>query len=130
MIIFRTVIHGHVIELRRTDFSSEEVLVNGRTASHRPWWSILPSSHHFDLPDESGRTRHVEVSARDLSLGKLRMFVLVDGAERARVPPLDARKPPELCVNCGYALSDLPAENSEIRCPECGRHTPEKLVRG
>jgi Zn finger protein HypA/HybF involved in hydrogenase expression len=48
--------------------------------------------------------------------------ISVDGVERCRLEPVDPKKPPSVCHNCGYSLHGLPVENSEVRCPECGRH--------
>lgn len=132
MLIFRAAIHGQLIELRRTDhLGAEEVLLNGRPVSHRAWWSLRPSSHHFDIVDESGRARHVEAAVRDISklgLGSLRLFVMVDGLERARVEAEDLSRPVGACANCGYQLAGLPAEGGEVRCPECGRHPPAVFI--
>lgn len=33
-----------------------------------------------------------------------------------------------VCPRRGYALKWLEAENGEIKCPECGRHTPHELL--
>lgn len=126
MNIYRTVIHGHVIEARRSEWASESILLDGRIVSRKPWAGLLRTSHHFDITDERGESRHVEVRWIDISklgLGKYRVLVIVDGMERCRLEPVDLSKPPDACANCGYALKGLPVQNGEVRCPECGRHS-------
>lgn len=132
MRIFRTEIHGHLVEIRHGDFGSEEVLVNGRSISRKPFagWVAL-TSHHFDLADAHGNTRHVEtkVFAPSAGLGlSFRVRVMVDGVERAILMPEGKNSRSGLCANCGYPLSGLAPENGEVRCPECGRHTPAAFV--
>lgn len=125
MKIFRCEIHGHRIEFRLGDWGGEQVLVDGRVVSSRSFWTAR-RSHFFDITDERGKARYVEVrrfDASKLGLGKYRAIVQVDGVERARLEPIDLTRPPDTCPNCGYSLAGLPAENSEIRCPECGRHS-------
>lgn len=132
MRIFRTEIHGHLIEIRHGDFGSEEVLVNGRSISRKPFAGWLPlTSHHFDLPIAEGGTRHVEVKVYAPSAGlglSFRVRVLVDGVERAILTPEGKNARAGKCTNCGYTLAGLAPENGEVRCPECGRHTPAAFV--
>lgn len=121
------ILHGRRLEVRLGDFGGEEVLLDGRIVAKDPYAGLSHPSHFFEIDDEQGRARHVEVKRRDLSklgLGKYRFFVLVDGVERARLEPVDPTTPPTICPNCGYDLAGLPIEADEVRCPECGRHQP------
>jgi hypothetical protein len=133
MRIFRTDLHGHVVEARQGDLGRQRILVDGRIVSDEPFAGLTRPSHFFDLDDADGRTRHVEMRWIDeskLGLGRYRVLVMVDGVERHRLAPVDLSRPPAACGNCGYRLQGLPVENEEVRCPECGRHTPAWLVRG
>jgi len=126
MHIFRTVIHGQLIEFRHGDFGGETVLVNGVARASRPlggWWR---KPHYFTIEDETGKDRQVELRLIDISklgVGNYRMVVSVDGRERCRVEAINDRQAANVCGNCGYSLEGLPVENHEVRCPECGRHT-------
>ncbi len=126
MKLYRAEIHNHIVELRKGDLGGEQVLVNGRIISDRPWAGWHRPSHFFELTDEQSTLRHVEVRLVDTSrfgLGKYRAIISVDGVERCRLEPIDPAAPPYVCGNCGYSLTGLPIENGEVRCPECGRHT-------
>jgi hypothetical protein len=133
MKVYRTEIHGHLLEARNSEWGSETVLVDGRQVSSKPLAGIWKSSHHFDLQDEDGRTRHVEVHWLDVSklgLGKYRVVINVDGVERCRLDAIDLSVPPSTCPHCGYSLNGLPVVNSEVRCPVCGRHSSAILIGG
>jgi hypothetical protein len=126
MKVYRTEVHGNLVELRLGELGNEQVLLNGRPISRRPLLVFGPYSHFFDVTDEAGEARHVELRRQDLSklgLGKYRVLVVVDGVERCRLEPLDLRVPPDVCANCGYSLRGQQVEAGEIKCPECGRHT-------
>jgi predicted Zn-ribbon and HTH transcriptional regulator len=129
--IYRTEIHGHLLEAQIGDLGGEIVLDNGREASSRPFAGLgIGKPHRFEITDEKGATRHVEVRFEDasFSLGlKHRVRVLVDGADRAIMRP---HKPaaPQCCHNCGYSLQGLAPQNGEVRCPECGRHTSAAVL--
>jgi hypothetical protein len=128
---YRAEIHGRLIEARGGSFSSQEVLVDGR-AVERGWLDMLTDRpFRFEITGDDGRTHAVEVlwTSKRKSLGlKQQVCISVDGVERARLDPLPDHAAPGLCVNCGYALSGLAAENGEIRCPECGRHTSARTA--
>lgn len=132
VLVFRTTIHGHAVELRRGDLAGETVRVNGRTVSRSPMAGLgIGREHEFDVTDDQGRARHVLVMVESApgvrgSLGlKLRMRVQVDGVDRALIDGQTlSEKTLGCCRNCGFSLDGLTAENGEIRCPECGRHTP------
>ena len=131
MKFYRTVIGGRLIEARLSDLGSEQVLIDGRLVSNKPWAGLLHPSHHFDLTDDDGRPFHLEVRRHDVSklkIGRYRMIVVVDGVERCRLEPVDLSKPPHVCANCGYSLRGQRAEAGEVRCPECGRHTPAPFL--
>jgi hypothetical protein len=126
MKVYRGEVHGNLIEARLSELGSEQVLLNGREVSSRSLAVLRPGSHFFDITDESGKTRHVEVRRQDISklgLGRYRIVISVDGVERCRLEPIDTRRPPDVCGNCGYQLRGQPIESGEIKCPECGRHT-------
>lgn len=132
MKVYRTELHGHIIEARATDWGAEHVLVDGRIASKKLLAGLWHGSHFFDIVDEGGTTRHIEVRWLDVSkigLGAYRVVINVDGQERCRLEPIDLNKPASVCAYCGYSLTGLPVENSEIRCPECGRHNSAALVQ-
>src|ERR1043165_1408246 len=61
MRIFRVELHNHLVELRHGDFGSEEVVVDGRPVSNKPFAGWFPTSHHFELAVEHGAARHVEL---------------------------------------------------------------------
>jgi hypothetical protein len=129
---YRTELHGHIIEARSTDWGAEHVLVDGGIVSSKRLAGLWHSTHFFEMADENGRSRRVEVRWVDVSkigLGTYRVVINVDGQERCRLEPIDANKPANVCAHCGYSLMGLPVENSEIRCPECGRHSSAILVQ-
>jgi hypothetical protein len=131
MKIYRTEIHGHILELRYGDFGGQYVYIDGRLISQKPfagWMSAC--SHGLTLDAETGKVHHIDmrVDAPALGIGQTRVVVSVDGIERCRLDPIDPRKPATRCANCGYELGNLRVENGEVRCPECGRHTSAKLL--
>lgn len=131
MLTYRTQIHGALIEARRGPLGGESVLLNGRVVSSRPFAGFTRASHFFDVTDEQGNPRLVEVQWIDVSklgLGKYRVAVRVNGVERARLEPIDPARPIDVCYQCGYPLKGLPIVHGEIRCPECGRHSLAALV--
>lgn len=131
MHIFRTIIHGQLIEFRHGDFGGETLLINGRPVASRPlggWWR---KPHYFIIKDESQKDRQVELRLIDISklgVGKYRLVMSVDGVERTRLEAINDKLAANTCGNCGYSLEGLPADNSEVRCPECGRHTSALLL--
>jgi DNA-directed RNA polymerase subunit RPC12/RpoP len=132
MKVYRTELHGHIIEARSTDWGAEHVLVDGRIVSNKLLAGLWHTPHFFDINDEQGNPRLIEVRWLDVSkigLGTYRVVINVDGQERCRLEPIDTSKPANVCAYCGYSLRGLPVENSEIRCPECGRHTSAILVQ-
>lgn len=131
MKVFRVELHGQRIELRQGDWGGQRVLLNGRIISDRPFAGLSNDSHFFDIQDEDGRTRHIEIRLRDLSklgFGKYVAVVNVDGAERCRLQPMNSDLRSDRCANCGYSLVGAQPENDEVRCPECGRHTPVSML--
>lgn len=133
MNVYRLEIHGHLIEARYSDFGSRQVLVNGRRIERGLLDGMLGRAFHFDIVDERGGTRHVEVlwvsPARALGLTP-RVRFSVDGVERATLEAERTSRGAGRCANCGYALDGLRPENGEFKCPECGRHTSVKVAGG
>ena len=125
MLIYRTLIHDRILEVRRDMLGRERVLVDGVEVSYKPFNRFLGHPHFFKIQGKDGVSRHVEarLDAGQWTLNRFRAFILVDGVERARLEPLDTSKPLEICTNCGYNLTGLPVDNNERRCPECGRHS-------
>ena len=131
MKIYRVVIHGHIVEARTNELAAEYVLLDGRVVSTKPFAALYQAAHFFDLEDEQGKTRHVEVrwtQRSKLGLGKFHVQVNVDGVDRCKLKSIDASKGPDCCTNCGYSLLGLPVENGEARCPECGKHMDAALL--
>lgn len=131
MKVFRVELHGHRVELRYGDWGGQRVLVNGAIVSDRPFAGLKNDSHFFDILDEDGRIHHIEVRLRDLSklgLGKYVAVVNVDGVERCCLQPMNPDDRSDRCANCGYSLVGALPENGEVRCPECGRHTPVSML--
>jgi hypothetical protein len=127
MKVFRAEVHGHRLELRVGDFGGQQLLLDGRIVSEQPYAGLTGKSHFLDVPDEDGRQRHVEVQLIDVSkwkIGRYRCVVRVDGIERCRAEPTDPASAPDVCPHCGHQVKGVPAVNGEVRCPECGRHTP------
>ena len=132
MKIYRTELHGHILEARSSDWGAEHVLIDGRIVSSKWMAGLWHTSHFFEMSDETGKLRRVEVRWLDVSklgLGTYRVLIVVDGQERCRLEALDTNKPANVCAHCGYSLVGLPVDNSEIRCPECGRHSSAILVQ-
>lgn len=120
-----------MIEGRFGDWGGETVLVDGRPVSQRSLAGWIGSgSHFFEIVDEHGRSRHVDVrfEAPSLGIGRTRLAISVDGIERARLDPVSDSRQAQMCLNCGYALVGLPVENGEVRCPECGRHSNATML--
>ena len=130
MKIYRTELHGHIIEARQGDLGCDRVLVDGRLVSTKRFGGWYGASHFLEIEDEQGKARAVEVGWIDRSgLGLYaRMRLTVDGVVRAELKALPSNHKPFNCPHCGYSLKGLAPENDEIRCPECGRHTPAILV--
>lgn len=131
MRVYRAEIHGRLIELRQGGMGGQKVLVDGRVVSEKPFAGIAGASHFFDITDDAGAERPVEVRLIDtskLGIGKYQVILSVEGRERCRLAPIDPNAPPLACRNCGYSLASLPIENGEIRCPECGRHTSATAI--
>lgn len=131
MKVFRVELHGQRVELRHGDWGGQRVLVNGAIVSDQPLAGLKNDSHFFDLRDDEGTTHHIEMRLRDLSklgMGKYVVVVNVDGVERCRLQPIDPDHRSNRCANCGYSLIGAVPENDEVRCPECGRHTPMSML--
>lgn len=129
---YRIELHGHLIEARHNSLSMGEVLLNGRPLPRSMWSAVLERPVHFDITDEHGKSRAVEIrwvqTARSLGL-RHRVAVSVDGVERALLDPEpEAASGPGRCLHCGYALKGLTPTNGEVQCPECGRHTSAKIA--
>lgn len=131
MKVYRMELHGRLLECREGTWGGETVLLDGRAMSDKPlagWVTGLGGevSHRFEIRDEEGRERAVEVrwemKKRTLGLTS-RVRVFVDGRERAVIEQEKGGLGPGCCRNCGYSLKGLEVVNGEIQCPECGRHT-------
>ena len=57
MKIYRTELHGHIIEARQGDLGTDRVLVDGRVVSTKRLGGWYGASHFFDIDDEEGKTR-------------------------------------------------------------------------
>ncbi len=128
---YQVVIHGHIVEARTNEWGAEYVLLNGSLVSRKPYAGFYQANHYFDLEDEQGKTRHIEVSWTErskLGLGKFHVQINVDGVTRCKLKPSDTKKHPDCCTNCGYSLKGLKADNAEVRCPECGKHTDAAFI--
>jgi hypothetical protein len=128
---YRTQLHGHIIEARQGDLGCDRVLIDGKVVSTKYLGGWYGASHFVEIEDEAGKVRHVEISWIDrsrLKVGKYRMCLTVDGVVRGEIEPTDPGLAPGSCTHCGYSLEGLNAENQEIRCPECGRHTSAALI--
>lgn len=122
---YRTVIHGHLVEMRVGDLGGEEVLVDGRPTSRDIWAGLRAGSHHFDLNGAAGaedKTVHVEIRREWTRWGfpRNRALVLVDGVERRRLDPMHRDHPMDECPKCGYSLTGINAGADGATCPECG----------
>jgi len=128
---YKVAIHGHIVEARTNEWGAEYVLLNGSLVSRKPYAGFYQANHFFDLEDEQGKTRHIEVSWTDrskLGLGKYHVQLNVDGVTRCKLKPSDTKKDQDCCTNCGYSLNGLTVDNDEVRCPECGKHTDAALL--
>jgi DNA-directed RNA polymerase subunit RPC12/RpoP len=129
--VYRTVIDERRLEIRITDWGAEQVLLDGRVVSRKRFAGFFRPSHFIEVEGANGVVRHVEVRRIDLSklgLGRYRMIVTVDGVDRSHLAPVDPRAPLSVCPHCGYRLVGQPVERDEVRCPECGRHTPAAVL--
>ena len=127
--VFRTELHGKLVEFRLGDFGSEQLLINGQLVNDRLFAGLRPRSHFNDLTDEQGKSRHVEIRVVTQGL-KMRydLAVSVDGVPRPPVASVSASAKFARCFNCGYELKGLPVEHGEVRCPECGRHSAAAVL--
>jgi hypothetical protein len=126
---FRTVLHGRLVEFRHGDLAGETVLLDGRIISSKPFAGLYSPSHFFNIIDEHGKTRHIEMKVQFRWHGmSARVRVSVDGVPRAVLEPARASERLGCCIACGYELKELAAENGEVKCPECGKHTPAAFV--
>lgn len=128
---YRAEIEGHHFEVRCGDLGGQHVLIDGRIVSRKPLAGWLPSHpHRFEMTDRTGKACLIEVrvDTPSMGIGQTHVVVSLDGAQRCRLSPVDARQPSTRCSNCGYELTHLPTTNGEVRCPECGRHTSAKLL--
>jgi len=128
---YKVIIHGHIIEAHTNEWGAEYVLLDGSLVSRKIYASLHQANHFFDLEDEQGKTRHIEVSWTErskLGLGKYHVQINVDGVTRCKLKPSDTKKNPNCCTNCGYSLKGLTIANDEIRCPECGKHTDDAFI--
>lgn len=129
---FRGEVLGCLVELRIGSGGGEIVLVDGALLSRKPWAYLTGQhEHYFGVEDADGETRNVEVRVEDRSGGlqaALRVVVNVDGEAFTVLPEVDAPARYTRCGHCGYDLHGLEAQNHEVRCPECGRHTSAKLL--
>ena len=131
MKIYQVIIHGHLIEARTNELGAEFVFLDGCIVSSKLYAGLYQAMHFFDLEDEQGKTRHIEVRWTKRSkygIGKYHVQVNVDGVERCKLKSIDTNKESDCCTNCGYSLKGLKAENAEVRCPECGKHTDAALI--
>lgn len=131
MLRYQIEVLGHLVEARYNNFSAREVLVDGRPV-RRSWIDIfLDRDFRFDLTDDQGRAHAVEIrwTARRRFLGlRQQVIVAVDGQDRAVLDPVPPTARPGRCLHCGYELKGLEPVNGELRCPECGRHTPARMA--
>lgn len=125
---FRGTILDCIVEARVGVWGEQFVLVNGARVAHDPWaWLSGAKSHFFVIEDGAGEKRNIEVVFHDRSGGlavSMYVNVLIDGELATRLDEADWHERPSVCPHCGYSLAGIPPENKEIRCPECGRHTP------
>lgn len=130
---FRGEVLGKLVEIRVGVWGNQTVLVDGGVVSEKAWAGLTGAmSHFFTLTDEEGKQRNVEVKMVDRSGGlqmSLRAEVLVDGRVFKQILEIGEDEAAGRCPNCGYQLKGLDVVNGEIRCPECGRHTGEDLIR-
>ena len=131
--VWRTAIEGLVVEMRWSGWGSEELLGDGRTVARRRL-GLRTKVVRADVVDAAGRPRRLEVTVAEAGgwrIGSYVLLVSLDGVPRARLEPLEnPGEPARACLHCGYSLAGLEAAHGEIRCPGCGRHTPESLVGG
>lgn len=130
---FRGEVAGRLIDVRVGAWGDQTVLCDGAPVSKKAWAGFTGStSHFFKLKDEEGKERNAEVRLVDRSGGfmmALRVEVSLDGRVVMRIHEVGGEEARNTCPRCGYSLEGLEAVNGEIKCPECGRHTVEELVR-
>lgn len=124
-------VEGRRFEVRIGTGGGESVLVDGKLVSERPWayWSGM-HDHFFTLEQGEGE-RNYEVSVHDRSGGIGVSYVVsvkLKGREVATLRAVDPTMRERRCYGCGYPLRGLEVLNGEVRCPECGKHTPEAIL--
>lgn len=124
-------IAGRRFEVRIGSGGGESVLVDGKLVSERVWayWSGM-HDHFFSLAGD-GREENYEVSVRDRSGGMGVSYVVSvrrDGREAGALRLVDPSALSRACYGCGYTLEGLEVVNGEVRCPECGKHTPDAIL--
>lgn len=130
---FRGEVAGCLFDVRVGTWGNQTVLVDGAPASEKPWAALSGSvSHFFTFADSEGKQRNVEVKVIDRSGGlmvAMRVEVSLDGRAAAPLSEVGSDEARGRCPRCGYSLEGLAPVNDEIKCPECGRHTPSELLR-
>jgi len=118
-------IHGHIVEGRLGYLGGQAVILDGKLVSNQPFAGLGSPGHFFEIIDEHGKPRNVEVRFGLTPLGfNAAMTISVDGIQRARIPGASKDAPVRpVCRWCGYALEGLKPDRGEVKCPECGRHT-------
>jgi len=130
---FRAEVVGRIIECRIGAWGRQTVLVDGTPVSDKLWAGLSGSvSHFFAIVDSEGKTRNCEVRPIDrlgglLPVGKVE--VVLDGRTTVTLLEVTRDLDQAACPRCGYSLQGLEPENDEIKCPECGRHTPTEMLR-
>jgi len=84
---YRVRIYGQLIEGRIGRLGGQRVLLDGELVSRRLLAGLLPARHVFEITDESGVQRRVEVRWRELdhqgvTLRRVPMVVNIDGEQR------------------------------------------------
>ncbi|MGD9790118.1 MAG: hypothetical protein AB7Q00_02335 [Phycisphaerales bacterium] len=129
---FRGEILGALVEARVGFWGDQTVLVKGKPVSEKPWaWFTGLTSHFLTLAGPDGTPHNVEVRFLDRSGGlavAMRVEILLNGTPFASLSDVPPDERADRCPHCAYSLEGLEAVNHEIRCPECGRHTPASLV--
>ena len=125
MKIFRTEIHGHIVEARQGDLGWDRVLLDGKLVSSKPLGGWYNASHFLEIEDKEGKTRNVEVGWIDrskLKIGRYRMTITVDGVERGEVMPIVPSRDPTPGRPAGLRQCDTSVRDSRI-------HQAERTVR-